>query len=55
MLRCVCKYAPYCMPPRQDLQSQFRKNGVYDKVEECEFYRMIDEKTKQEENGADAE
>jgi len=49
MLRCVCKYANYCIPPRQDLQSQFRNDGVYDTVEECKFYKTIDEKVNQNE------
>jgi hypothetical protein len=41
---CICKYSEHCMPLRQQCQCKLRFSGIYDKPEECEFYKLIEEK-----------
>jgi len=43
---CECPYKKSCHIPRQYLQARIREENPGRTIEDCDFYKMIDEKVK---------
>lgn len=45
---CDCPFTEWCHEPRQWLRSKFREEGHEEKVQDCDYYKMIEQMESEE-------